>query len=77
MAENKLQVISLNRITDAARSHGMQKALAQDVGMSDAELSRLLNEQLPKVVRVLAVLGLEVVAADHVADLKRILKEVL
>jgi uncharacterized protein YidB (DUF937 family) len=77
MAENKLQVLTLNRISEAARAHGMQKALAQDVGMTDAELSRLLNDQLPKVVRVLNVLGLEVVDANHVSHLRAVLKEVL
>ena len=77
MAEKELQQISLNRLSEAVRAYGLQKALAQDVGLSDTELSRVLHEHGPKLIKVLSVLGLIVVDADHVDTLKRVLKEVL
>lgn len=77
MSEKELQQISLNRLAEAVRSYGLQKVLAQDVGLSDTELSRVLHEQAPKLIKVLSVLGLEIVPAGHVSDLRRVLKEVL
>lgn len=62
----------------AVRAYGRhQKVLAADLGVSDVELSRILADQLPKFVRLLDLLGLEVVAAGHVEDLRAVLKEVL
>lgn len=77
MTEKDLQTLSTSRLAEAVRAHGLQKQLAMDVGMSDADLSRLLHEQAPKLIRVLSVLQLELVPGGHVADLKRVLKEVL
>lgn len=75
--EKELHIVSLNRLTEAVRAYGLQKALASDLGMSDADLSRLLHDQAPKLIRVMAQLGLEVVDSGHVGDLRRVLKEVL
>lgn len=61
----------------AVRSHGAQKALAIELGMSDTELSRLLSDHTPRLCALLAHLGLDVVDAGHVADLRRVLKTVL
>lgn len=77
MSEKELQVLSAAKLADAVRSFGAQKVLARDVNMSDAELSRLLHEQAPKLIKVLTVLGLAVVDADHVASLRAVLKAVL
>lgn len=77
MQEKELQTVSMNRLAEAVRAYGLQKQLAQDVGLSDADLSRVLHEQAPKLIRVLSVLGLEIVDASHVHHLRRVLKEVL
>lgn len=77
MSEKELQQISMNRLSEAVRSYGLQKVLAQDVGLSDVELSRVLHEQAPKLIKVLSVLGLELVPSGHVQDLRRVLKECL
>lgn len=77
MASKDTTQASSARITESVRAYGLQKALAQDVGLSDTELSRVLHEQMPKILKVLGILGLEVVPADHVADLRRVLKEYL
>lgn len=77
MAENNLRDVSLSRIQDAVRAFGMQKRLAAELNMNDTELSRLVNEQAPKLATLLATLNLEVVEAGHVSDLRRVLKEVL
>ncbi len=59
------------------RAYGQQKRLALDLEMTDVELSRLVNDQLPKLCALLAHLQLEVVPAGHVSDLRRVLKVVL
>lgn len=77
MAEKKSNVVSMNRLSEAVRAYGLQKQLAADVGMSDADLSRLLHDQAPRLIKVFSTLGLEIVDSGHVEDLKRVLKEVL
>lgn len=77
MVVNDYQRISMNRLSEAVRSYGLQKQLASEIGLSDTELSRILHEQAPKLVKVLTVLGLEIVPTGHVEDLRRVLKEVL
>lgn len=77
MAEKELQQISMNRLSEAVRAYGLQKALAQDVGLSDTELSRVLHEQAPKLIKVLSVLGLEIVDKDFVEALKKVVKNVI
>lgn len=75
--EIPLHDISVERVRSAVQAQGRAKALAIELGMSDVEFSRLINDHLPKACRLMAHLGLEVVASGHVADLKRVLKEVL
>jgi len=75
--EKELQSVSTDRVLSAVRAYGSQKRLALDLGLTDVELSRLVNDQLPKLCGLLTQLKLEVVDADHVADLRRVLKVVL
>lgn len=75
--EKDLHGISTARLQAAVRTAGLQKTIASDLGMSDTQVSRLLNEEAPRVIRLLSHLGLEVVEAGHVEDLRRVLKEVL
>lgn len=78
MAEKDLQAVAMaDALAEKVRSYGLQKQLAINVGMSDAELSRLLNDQAPKLLRVFAELGLDLVDADFVASLKKVLKVTL
>lgn len=77
MQEKELQVVSGERVLAAVRAYGSQKRLALDLEMSDVELSRLVNDQLPKLCGLLGKLGLEVVPQDHVRDLRAVLKAVL
>lgn len=68
---------STDRVLLSVKAHGLQKQLASELGMSDGDLSKLLNDQLPKIGRLLDVLGLEIVRKGHVAELRSVLKEVL
>ena len=61
----------------AVRTYGAQKRLALDLDLSDVELSRLLNDQLPKFCALLDKLGLEITPRNHVRDLRAVLKAVL
>ena len=74
---NKVASDCGDRIRLAVRSYGLQKQLAAEVGISDTELSKFLDSQLPKLARLLSALGLEVVEAGEVDDLKRSLKRYL
>ena len=66
-----------DRIRAGVKAYGLQKQLASELGMSDADLSKFLEGQLPKFARLLEALQLEVVDGGHVSDLKRVLKAVL
>jgi hypothetical protein len=77
MSEKDLREGSIGRLQDAARQYGLQKQLAADLCMSDTEISRLLNEQAPKVISLMAKLGLEVVSTEYVSSLRKVLKETL
>lgn len=68
---------SVGLIRSAVKSHGLQKQLAYELGISDANLSKFLEGQVPMLGRLLEVLGLEVVEKGEVADLRRVLKRVL
>ena len=66
-----------DRIRAGVKAYGLQKQLASELGMSDADLSKFLEGQLPKFARLLEALQLEVVDGGPVSDLKRVLKAVL
>lgn len=77
LPEKDLRHVSAERIAAAVRAYGAQKVLASDLTMNDVELSRLINDHAPKLCALLAQLGLEVVDADHVSSLRKVLKSVL
>ena len=66
-----------DRVKAGVRAYGLQKQLASEMGISDADLSKFLEGQLPRFAKLLSVLQLEVVDGNHVADLRRVLKQVL
>ena len=65
------------RVRAGVKTFGLQKQLAAEMGVSDVELSKFLEGQLPKFARLLQALDLEVVDVGHLADLRRVLKTVL
>jgi hypothetical protein len=77
VSENQFQRVSAERVIAAVRAYGPQKRLALDLDLSDVELTRLVNDHLPKLCALMAQLGLEVVDQGHVADLRKVLKAVL
>lgn len=77
LVEKDLRGISTSRLQAAVWVAGAQKAIAKDLDMSDTQISRLINDEAPRVIKLLAHLGLEIVEAGHVDDLRRVLKEVL
>ena len=68
---------SETRIRDSVRRYGLQKQLASKLGMSDSNLSKLLDGQLPVFLRLLDELGLEVSDPMEVEYLRRVLKRYL
>lgn len=77
MLEKDLQRISAERVVTEIRAYGAQKRLAADLDLTDVELSRLVNDHMPKVCALLAQLGLEIVPHSHVKDLRSVLKAIL
>ena len=69
--------MSETRIRDSVRRYGLQKQLASKLGMSDSNLSKLLDGQLPVFLRLLDELGLEVSDPMEVEYLRRVLKRYL
>ena len=68
--ERNLAVIE-DRLTQA----GPRKNLAHAVGVSDSQLSKLLNGSLREYCRILEALDLEVVSQDFLRALKTVAKE--
>lgn len=77
MPEKDFQRVSTDVVVSAVRTYGSQKRLAVDLELSDVELSRLVNDQLPKFCALLDKLGLEITPQNHVRDLRAVLKAVL
>lgn len=65
------------RVRSGVKAYGLQKQLASELAMSDADLSKFLDGQLPKFAKLLEALHMEVVDVGHVSDLRRVLKAVL
>ena len=68
---------SLAVVRAAIKAHGLQKQLAYEFGMSEANLSKFIDGQLPVFAKLLTILHMEVNEAGEVEDLKRVLKRCL
>ena len=66
---------SLDRIRAALAQGEKRTALANEVGISDGQLSKLLSGDLRRFCQIAALLGLEVVPTDYLAAIERVLKE--
>lgn len=75
MIEETLYRKNLELIEDRLTQYGPRKNLALEVGVSDGQLSKLLNGQLREYSRILAALSLEIIPAEYVKALKTIAKE--
>ena len=77
MSEKELHHVSAERVVTEVRAYGAHKRLAIDLGLTDVELSRLINDHLPKFCALLSQLNLEIVPHGHVQDLRAVLKAIL
>lgn len=75
MIDDALYHKNLELIEDRLTQFGPRKNLALEVGVSDGQLSKLLNGQLREYSRILAALGLEIMPVEYVKALKTIAKE--
>ena len=66
--------VSIERIKNAVRAYGLQKQLASALGTSDANLSKIIDGQVPTVVRLLDALDLVVVERGEIEKLRGLLK---
>lgn len=66
---------SLDRLRAALAQGGKRTALADEIGISEGQLSKLLSGDLRRFCQIAGALGLEVYPADYVRSLERILKE--
>jgi hypothetical protein len=66
---------SLERIQGALANGGKRLAIANEVGISEGQLSKLISGDLRRFCQIAAVLGLEVISTDYVRSVERILKE--
>ena len=66
---------SMDRLRAALAAGQKRAAIADDIGISEGQLSKLLNGDLRRFCQISATLGLEVYPTDYVASLERILKE--
>ena len=75
MTNDPLYQKNLELIEDRLVQYGPRKNLAREVGVSDGQLSKLLNGQLREYARILAALDLELVPKDYLKALKTVLQE--
>lgn len=66
---------SLERIRAALASGEKRTALANEVGISEGQLSKLLNGEIMRFCQIAAALGLEIVPSDYISAMERVLKE--
>lgn len=66
---------NLALIEDRLTQYGPRKNLALEVGVSDGQLSKLLNGQLREYSRILAALGLELSSTEYLQSLKILIKQ--
>lgn len=66
---------SLERIRDALAVSGKRAALADEIGVSEGQLSKMLSGELAKFCHLLDLLGLETQKKDYVRALETVLKE--
>jgi hypothetical protein len=64
-------------VLDALLRAGKRYTVAEKVGVSEGELSKIVNGELEACLRLLAVLDLEVRPKGYVQALERLLKEKL
>lgn len=53
----------------------IRAALADEIGISEGQLSKLLNGELRRLCQILEALGIEVVPTDYLTSIERVLKE--
>jgi len=68
---------SLARIKAALAQGDKRMALADDVGVSEGQLSKLLGGDLRRLCQITEALGLEIFPTEYVESLQRVLKEKL
>jgi transcriptional regulator with XRE-family HTH domain len=68
---------SLERLRSALAAGHKRAALAEQVGVSEGQLSKLLNGELRRFCQIAGHLGLAVYSTDYVEALERALKEKL
>ena len=66
---------SMDRIRAALASGEKRAALADEIGISEGQLSKLLNGELRRLCQILEALGIEVVPTDYLTSIERVLKE--
>ena len=66
---------SLERIRAALAAGEKRAAIAAEVGVSEGQLSKLLNGDLRRFCQTLECLGLEVYPSEYIGALERVLKE--
>ena len=66
---------NLELIEDRLVQYGPRKNLAREVGVSDGQLSKLLNGSLREYCRIMEALGLEIVSEEYLKALKTVLQK--
>jgi hypothetical protein len=77
MLEQEASERSLARIKAALAQGDKRAALADEVGVSDGQLSKLLGGDLRRLCQITQALGLEIFPTEYVDSLQRVLKEKL
>ena len=75
MSTDPLYQKNLEIIEDRLTQYGPRKNLAFEVGVSDSQLSKLLNGSLREYSRILSALGLEIIPQEYLKAIKTIAKE--
>ena len=64
-------------IEDALALNGKRSALAMSIGVSDGQLSKLLNGEIHRFCQILEQLDLVVMRHDYIDAIERVLQEKL
>ena len=65
------------RIESALLEAGKRTALASEMGISEGQLSKMINGRINQWCKLLELLGLEIREVAYIKGLERLLKEIL
>lgn len=77
MSNDPLYQKNLELVENRLVQYGPRKNLAMEMGISESQLSKMLNGMLRTNIKLISLLGIEMIVSDDLKALKTVLKSEL